>query len=152
MNNHENMQMQLQRYYSLWKDCTAMYEEWAKAQGLSSNGVLVLYSFCEGNGECTQKSISQKWCIPKQTVNTILKDFLKNGYVEMVSMEEDKRNKLVRLTPVGRKFADNVIGKLHKREIYVMEKMGLENIVSMNDNTEHFIKLFRAGGFAENES
>ena len=55
MNNHENMQMQLQRYYSLWKDCTAMYEEWAKAQGLSSNGVLVLYSFCEGNGECTQK-------------------------------------------------------------------------------------------------
>lgn len=149
MNNHENVQLQLQRYYSLWKDCTAMYEEWSKTQGLSSNGVLVLYSFYEEEKACTQKSISQKWCIPKQTVNTILKDFSEKGYVEMVSQSEDKRNKLLRLTDSGRKFADDVIGKLHKKEIYVMEKMGLENIKSMNDNLESFIQLFREGGVAE---
>ena len=72
--NHKNIQRELQRYYSLWKDGNAMYEEWAKAHGLSSNGVLVLYSLHNDNGECTQKSISQKWYIPKQTVNTKLKD------------------------------------------------------------------------------
>ena len=36
-----------------------------------------LYSFYESNGRCTQKMISEKWNIPKQTVNTILKDFQK---------------------------------------------------------------------------
>ncbi len=145
MNNHETMQIQLQRYYSLWKDCNAMYEEWAKTQGLSSNGVLVLYSFCEEEA-CTQKIISQKWCIPKQTVNTILKDFLKKGYVEMFSMPEDKRNKLICLTDSGKKYADEVMNRLHEKEMYVMEKMGLDSILSMNDHIELFMKLFREEG------
>ena len=57
------------------------------------------------------ESISQKWCIPKQTVNTILKDFQKKGYVEMAAMQSDKQNKLLRLTDFGKKLADEVIGK-----------------------------------------
>lgn len=152
MSNDKNMLLQLQRYYSLWKDCTAMYEEWSKEQGLSSNGVFVLYSFFEGEGFCTQKMICEKWSIPKQTVNTILKDFQKKGYVEMVSDEKDKRNKLVYLTETGKEYAEDIIGKLHNKEIYVIEKMGLKNIKNLNDNTELFIRLFREGGFKENES
>ena len=154
MNNEnikKHMNLQLQRYYSLWKDCTAMYEDWSKTQGLSSNGVLVLYSFYEENAVCTQKSISQKWCIPKQTVNTILKDFLNKGYVEMVSLPEDKRNKLLRLTDTGKTYADKIVGSLHEKEIYIMEKMGLENIASMNDNLEHFISLFKEGETTSHE-
>ena len=151
MRNNENMLIQLQRYYSLWKDCTVMYEEWAKEHELSSNGVFILYSFYENNDPCTQKGISQKWCIPKQTVNTILKDFQKKGYIEMVSMPEDKRNKLIRLTEAGKNYADNIIGELQKMGIYVIEKMGLENIKNMNDNTELFIKLFREGDFESHD-
>ena len=79
MRKYNNMIIQLQRYYALWKECTAMYEEWSKDQGLSSNGVFALYSFYESNGRCTQKMISEKWNIPKQTVNTILKDFQKKS-------------------------------------------------------------------------
>ena len=77
MRKDNNMIIQLQRYYALWKECTAMYEEWSKDQGLSSNGIFALYSFYESNGRCTQKMISEEWNIPKQTVNTILKDFQK---------------------------------------------------------------------------
>lgn len=145
MNNQENTLKQLQRYYTLWKDCTAVYEEQAKTQGLSSNGVLVLYSFYCDEEFCTQKSISQKWCIPKQTVNTILKDFQKKGYVEMATMQKDKRNKLLKLTDSGKKLADEVIGKLHLKETCVMETMGLENMICLNDNLEQFIALFRKG-------
>lgn len=152
MSKNENMMAQLQRYYSLWKDCNAMYENWAKEQGLSSNGVLVLYSFYENDGNCTQKAISEKWNIPKQTVNTILKDFLSCGYVEMFSMPEDKRNKIVRLTESGKNFAQNVIGKLHEKEIYVLKKMGFKNIKNLNDNLESFIRLFKKGGFEKDES
>lgn len=28
MRKDNNMIIQLQRYYALWKECTAMYEEW----------------------------------------------------------------------------------------------------------------------------
>lgn len=151
MHNQEKMQEQLQRYYTLWKDCTTAYEEWAKTQGLSSNSVLVLYSFYSGEECCTQKSISQKWCIPKQTVNTILKDFQKKGYVEMAMMQEDKRNKLLRLTNSGKKLADEVIEKLRRKETCVMEAMGLEKIICLNDNLEQFTELFRKGDVENNE-
>ena len=30
MRKDNNMIIQLQRYYALWKECTAMYEEWSK--------------------------------------------------------------------------------------------------------------------------
>ena len=43
MRKDNNMIIQLQRYYALWKECTAMYEEWSKDQGLSSNGVFALH-------------------------------------------------------------------------------------------------------------
>ena len=152
MNNNINAWKELQRYYASWKNGSALYEEWSKEHGLSSNGVYVLYAFYEGDGTCTQKMISKNWCIPKQTVNTILKDFQRKGYVEMVSMPEDKRNKLVRLTETGKILADDIIGKLQKKEIYVIEKMGLDNIKNMNDNIELFVRLFGEGGLDENES
>lgn len=57
-----------------------MYDDWAREQGLSSNSALILYYLYEAKESCTQKSISQMRSIPKQTVNTILKDFSANGY------------------------------------------------------------------------
>ena len=152
MNENKNVLAELQRYYALWKDSTAMYEEWAKEQGLSSNGVLLLYSFHEEDGSCTQKMLSEKWCIPKQTVNTILKDFEKKGYVEMVSMSGDKRNKQICLTEEGKLYAEDIVTKLHEKESYVIAQMGTDNIKNMNDNTELFIKLFREGGACKDES
>ncbi len=38
------------------------------------------------------------------------------------------------------------------KRIYVIEKMGLENIESLNDNTELFIRLFKEGDCKKNES
>ena len=68
---------QLQRYYLLWRESNAVYEEWAKEQGLSLNGLLILYSLYEGQEGCTQKQICRQWLIPKQTVSAALKDFFK---------------------------------------------------------------------------
>lgn len=142
---------QLQRYYTLWKESNAIYEEWAKAQGLSSNSLLVIYSFYDNSEVCTQKSISQKWYIPKQTVNTILKDFIEKGLVEMSAIPEDKRNKEIRLTPKGKRVTDKIMKKLQKKELQVMNEIGIERITEMNDTLTQFIQLFRNGEM-ENES
>lgn len=132
------------RYYTLWRECNLMYEEWSKEQGLSMNGYLILYSFYDDEaGAPTQKSISQKWMIPKQTVNTILKDYMRRGFVETVSMPEDKRNKILKLTESGKAYADGIIGKLQEKELFVMKKLGIRNMSEMNDIMENFIRLFR---------
>lgn len=145
------MQLQLQRFYSLWKDCNAAYEEWSKAQGLSSNAVWVFYALYDNEKGCTQKEICRDWSIPKQTVNTILKDFSAKGYIEMLSVQEDKRNKLIRLTQSGQEFAGKIIGRLHQLEFYALSRMGVEDMKRTNDGMELFTKLFREGDLNENE-
>lgn len=132
------------RYYTLWRECNLMYEEWSKEQGLSMNGYLILYSFYD-EAAPTQKSISHKWQIPKQTVNSILKDYMQKGYIETISMPEDRRNKILKLTEKGKAYADKIIGKLQKKELFVMQKLGIENITRLNDIMEDFIGLFGNG-------
>lgn len=139
------MMTEWKRYYTLWRECNLMYEEWSKEQGLSMNGYLILYSFYDEEDAPTQKSISQKWMIPKQTVNTILKDYMNQGLIEAVSMPEDKRNKILKLTESGKAYADKIIGKLQEKEFFVMQEMGIENMVRMNDMMELFIDLFQKG-------
>lgn len=139
------MIIEWKRYYTLWRECNLMYEEWSKEQGLSMNGYLILYSFYDEKDELTQKSISQKWMIPKQTVNTILKDYMQRGFIEAVSMPEDKRNKILKLTKSGKEYANEIIGKLQEKELFVMQKLGMESMAKMNDIMESFIVLFRKG-------
>ena len=131
------------RYYALWRECNLMYEEWSKEQGLSMNGYLILYSFYDETDAPTQKSISRRWLIPKQTVNTILKDYMQKGLIEAVSMPEDKRNKILKLTETGKTYADGIIGKLQEKELFVMKKLGMKEMAEMNDILERFIRLFR---------
>lgn len=138
-----------QRYYALWKESNIVYEEWAKSHGMSANSLLILEALYDGIR--TQKEISQKWCIPKQTINTILKDLEAQGYLELTAMEQDKRNKRIELTSKGRLFADRIITQVQEKELYVIRQMGLERMKSMNDDLELFISLFRAGGVSKNE-
>ena len=132
------------RYYTLWKESNIIYEEWAGSHGLSANSLLVLQSLYDG--ACTQKEISRKWCIPKQTIHTILKDLEAQGYLEW-----DKRNKQIALTPEGASFVDTIITQIQEKELHVIQKMGLERMKRMNDDSELFIKLFREGGVNSNE-
>ncbi len=144
---------QLNRYYTVWQACNAVYEDWAKAHGLSANSLMVLSALHEGGEACTQKKISQRWSIPKQTTNMILKELERKGYVALLPMREDKRNKQIRLTPSGHDYADAIITRLRRVEMYVVEQMGLERMKQLNENTALFVSLFgKAGKEAEGEN
>lgn len=145
----KQMLTEWKRYYTLWRECNLMYEEWAKEQGLSMNGYLVLYSFYDDASAPSQKSISQRWMIPKQTVNSILKDYMQKGFIEAVSMPEDKRNKILKLTQSGKEYADNIIGKLQEKELFVMQELGIESMAKMNDILASFISFFQKGEESE---
>lgn len=146
MAEHMMYMEQLNRYYTVWRENNAVYEEWAKAHGLSETGLLALHSIYYDKESCTQKKISEQWLIPKQTVNMILKDFAQKGFVEFVPMQEDRRNKKIRLTKAGEAYADSVISELKKLELAVIKEMGIERIKQVNDNTSLFVELFRKLG------
>ncbi|GFI61578.1 HTH-type transcriptional regulator Hpr [Clostridiales bacterium] len=144
---------QLSKYYALWQEYNYVYEEWAKVHGMTVNSLLILYAIYEGGDDCTQKKISQRWMIPKQTTNMVLKDFEKNGLVELLPMSKDKRNKAIRFTNTGKEYAGIIISKLRKVELFVIEEIGIERMTQLNNNMALFIELFRkAGGDKNNET
>ena len=77
--------------------------------------------------------------------------FSSNNYIELSTDETDKRNKLIKLTREGKIYAGEIIEALHKRELFAINHMGVDNVTRMNNDTELFINLFRNGYSTENE-
>ena len=125
MNDNTNVNHieELNHYYAVWQETNHVYEEWAKRHGISACCLLTLISINEGGKQCTQKNISQRWSIPKQTVNMILKDLQNKKYVDLIPMQEDKRNKQIQFTVTGKEYADTILSELRKAEFAVIEKM-----------------------------
>lgn len=138
-----DLQEQINRYYQLWCDATQLYEKWSKQRGITYNTVLVLCSLLSNQEHCTQKMISEQWGLPKQTVNTILKDFEAKKYVSFAYMPSDKRNKLISLTDNGKEYANEISSALYNLDYFAAEKMGIDCMKSLNDSLTLYLKYFR---------
>jgi DNA-binding MarR family transcriptional regulator len=138
---HEMYTGELDRYFTLWRLCKAMYENWSKTYGFSCNETLVI-NFIAKSSFCTQKHISDGLQISKQTVNMILKRFEKEGYVELSVNDMDKRSKFIKLTDKGNKASAELIADLLSIEIDTVKEMGIDKFRQMNDVQEEYIKLF----------
>lgn len=145
----EDFQEQIDRFYQTWRDATQVYEDWSKQRGITYNYVLTLCTLISNQEHCTQKMICEHWELPKQTVNTILKDFEKKGYVILANLPSDKRNKLISLTDRGREYAYEISTALYKLDFYAVNRIGLGRMENLNDSLSLYLKYFRE---AQNES
>ena len=93
----------------------SFYDEFAKQSNVSSALLWVLYALNDGKPH-TQIEISNDWELPKTTVNTVIKELQKDGYVELVPIKGKRREMSIVLTKNGKKFADNVLSDLYKKE------------------------------------
>ena len=113
----------------LWEmhiSVSGFYNEYAKSVGLTLPSLKVL-SILHREVSCTQKYITQLTYLPKQTVNTIIKGFNKQGIVtEPIESNSDKRNKDISLTEEGKKYAEKIISKAQEAEYRALEKLGEE--------------------------
>lgn len=135
---------QLSEYYSIWREINALYDIWAKQHGISSNTLYVYYSLYEDNN-CTQKEICTKWCLPKQTVNTILKDLEKKNYITLASQSNDRRNKTIKLTQTGKDHIFKIVKALKTKELTILRTMRHSEVESFIQSFKRFTELFKRG-------
>lgn len=103
----------------------SFYDEFARKSNVSSALLWVLYALNDGNSH-TQIEISKDWELPKTTVNTIIKEIQKDGYVELIPIRGKRREMEIVLTESGKKFADNVLSDLYKKEAEVYKMLNSE--------------------------
>ena len=107
---------QLTKFNSIMQGIERFYEDYAKSVGLTYMSLTVLEIIYYAPNPITQKAICEESHYIKQMVNTIVKNFYENGYIEFKEVESDRRNKYVLFTSNGKEYADKIMKPLMERE------------------------------------
>lgn len=117
-----------------------LYEKWAKQHGINSYVMQVMY-IIYATGINKQKDIVGKYGMPKQTVNTVITDLQKKGYIRLTPDENDKRSKIIILTDEGRRYAENIVNPLLNCEKEVLAQMGEERVEMLISTMNQYAEL-----------
>ena len=109
-----------------WQLLNRDYEDYAKVFGLTSLSLWVLEIIYDHPMHCTQKTICEYSQLNKQSVNVIIKSFWEQGYVELIEMKSDRRNKQVKLSEKGRLYVEKVMKHMWKAEEIMLSKLSNE--------------------------
>lgn len=91
------------------------YDLLAKQVGIKENLLWILYALDDGTLH-SQKEISEHWKLPKTTVNTLIKECVRDGYVELRTGINDKRELQIILTNIGRDYATQILQSVYDIE------------------------------------
>ena len=134
-----SIRAQIAQYCDLLREWDASYEEYAKSAGLSYTSLAIL-SAIYSRPNCTQKELAESCFLPKQTVNAVITSFLKNGWVKLAEMPEDRRNKSVNLTETGIKKAREIVAKVRESENKAMSGLTEEQREALLELTRTYIR------------
>ncbi len=129
------------RLDDIWQNIDSVYDYYAKQLGLNST-TLYLLQIVYTSEPCTQKQICDIMMLPKQTVNTIVRDYQNKGLLETTESPEDRRHKHIRLTQQGKAYCQEIIPPLEEAEAYAMAQFTEDERSTMFALMEKYNKLF----------
>lgn len=122
----------------------ALYDEYAKRHGMLMKTLLVVnvlfYDSLYAKGGMTQTEICQRTFQSKQTVNLIIKNLLAENYVTITEVPENKRNKIVQMTPSGRVYCEKVVRHITWAEDTAMSMFTAEEQKQLIDLSRTYTK------------
>ena len=90
------------------------YDEIARRLGIKENLLVLLYALDDGRAH-SQVEISRNWMMPKTTLNTIVRECVEKGLVEL-EHRPHTREKYLRLTPEGQAYGQKVLPLVYEAE------------------------------------
>lgn len=137
----EVLKNQSNEYCEAWQELNTFYENYAKSVGHSYTSLQILSMIASGNGSCTQTIICEQTFMPKQTVNTIITGFLKQGLIKLVEMPENRRKKEIHLTAFGMEYTEKILPKIREAELTAMGKLDESQRKALLSFTKRYVKF-----------
>lgn len=138
----DDKRLQSWKFSTLLFRIDGLYDQWAKRTGETGNTLSLFYALDSGK-PYTQKQISEEFLIPKQTLNSIVKDCIAKGYIRLAPSPENRREKLLCLTDAGREYVDSFLAPLFAIEQYAVGQMEREYGDAVLKGLERFCEVFR---------
>ena len=126
---------------SLLNQSTYLYAQYAQENRISYVEMMVLYSLLNTYAPLTQIELGAYYVISKQSINSAVKKNKTEGFILTVQDEKDKRQKYLKLTSSGEKYAHSVLDKMMKIEDEVTAILGDKN-KAIIDGLEMYNMLF----------
>lgn len=128
----------IHEYCSCLHKWDAAYEDYAKSVGLSYTSLCILNAIYETDG-CTQKQLCSLCFLPKQTVNAAVTGFYDKGWLRMQELPEDRRNKALHLTELGRSEAGRILQNLQECDRIAMGSLTESEQVQLLSLTRRYM-------------
>lgn len=117
-----------------------LYEKWAKKLGVNNYVSRIMYMLYLSEVN-RQKEMVENYGMLKQTVNTVITELQKKGYIILIPDENDKRSKIIKLTQEGINYANKIVTPLLDCEIRVLKKMGTQRVEMLIDTMNQYADL-----------
>lgn len=104
----------------------SIYENYAKENGLQGRSLQLLLWIYYNQKGVSQSYLVEKTLLSKQVVNATIQVWQKKGYIELVSTENDKRQKLVKLTEKGNQISKKILDPLETVEVRALSTLSNE--------------------------
>ena len=112
------------------------YYFFARSLGVKENALALLYALDDGRAHL-QARISEEWLIPKTTVNTIIREWQREGIIVLIP-ENRGREKNICLTDKGRAWAKELLTPVYRAEQAAMARTVQEFSPEFIRALEHF--------------
>lgn len=99
-----------------FKEITGIYRNAISQSGISENEFWIWYALIIMENECSQQDICAAWSLSKQTVNTIITNLTKKGFVFLEVIPGTRNRKLIHLTDEGRKYGESIVLPIYQAE------------------------------------
>lgn len=119
------------------------YARYARSVGMNYSSLTLLQLIWERQ-PCTQKTLCALTMLPKQTVNTIVRSFYKQGLLDMVELPEDRRHKSIQLSEKGKELTDRILPRISCAESRSMQQFTEEEAATFFGLLERFAAAFCA--------
>ncbi len=130
---------QINQFSTYLHEWNASYEEYARSVGLSFTSLNILCAI-HRTENCTQKQLCEQCFLPKQTVNAVVTAFFKKGWIRLEELPEDRRNKTIHFTKLGRKEADRILQKVKQSEQESMASLTEEEREILLSATRRYVE------------
>lgn len=138
-----DIKKEAKRLDEIWQNIDSVYEYYAKQLGLNSTTLYLLHIIYTSE-PCTQKQICNIMMLPKQTVNTIVRDYQNKGLLETAESPEDRRQKHIRLTQQGKRYCKKILPPVEEAEAYALAQFTEDERCTMFALMEKYSKSFKS--------
>lgn len=107
----------------VYQEVQRLYYEISKGCGLSETAYWILVDIVVAGGSCPQGSIATCHSLSRQTVSSAMRSLVTRGLVTLERDENNRRSKIVTLTPEGRSFCEKEVAPALKAEQRAFETL-----------------------------